>query len=141
MALMPFSGSMPACAALPVTVTSMAKYDGPPVMIVSSVSLSSRKPRVAVIRLKVELLHAEQAHLLLARDGDLDGRPHGRDAQRLEHLRDAGLVVGAEDRVAAGADHAVRQPRLDALAGLHRVAVAREQDRRRGAALRRQLSR
>ena len=51
-ALMPFSGSMPAWAALPWTATSIAKYDGPPMMIVSSVSLSSRNPRLAVMRLK-----------------------------------------------------------------------------------------
>ena len=83
---------------------------------------------------EVELLHAEQADLLLARDGNLDRRVHGRDAQRLEHLGDAGLVVGAENGRAARADDAVREPRLDADAGLDGVAVAGEEDGRRGAA-------
>ena len=50
-------------------------------------------------------------------------------AQGFEHLGDAGLVVGAQDGVARGADHAVHQFRPDALAGLDRVGMAGKEDR------------
>ena len=130
-ALIPFSGSIPAWAERPVTVTSIAKYDGP--------ADHDRVERVVVHEEaalgrdagEVQSLDAEQADLLLPADRELHRRAHAGDAQRLEHLGDPRLVVGAEDRVAARADDSACEHRLDPHPGLDRVAVAGEQDRLR----------
>ncbi len=100
-------------------------------MMVSSVSLSSRNPRVAEMRLKSSCLTPSSPTSSCREIAISIGGRTGGDAQRLEHLGDARLVVGAEDRVAGGPDDAVLQHGLDALARLDRVAVARQQDRRR----------
>ena len=74
-----------------------------------------------------------QARLLLGGEDELD--PGVRDrvahdaADRLEHHRDRGLVVGAEDRRPAVDDAAVLDDRLDRPVGDDRVHVGAEEDR------------
>ena len=59
------------------------------------------------------------------------GRPSATSARgRLEHRRDGGLVVGAEDRPGRVADDAVLDDRLDRPLRRHRVEVRAEEERR-----------
>jgi hypothetical protein len=81
----------------------------------------------------VEGGRAAQRHLLLRREEELDPRvrpPLLPQASRgLEHHRDRGFVVGAEDRPGAVPDDAVLDDRLDRRLGRNGVGVRAEEDR------------
>ena len=129
----PSSGDMPACAARPWNVISIALRERR-----AEDDLADRAFLVvdeAELRAQARVVErggADEADLLLPREHELD--PRVRDAlgehaaHTLEHLRDRCLVVGAEDRAAGVSDDAVLDDRPQLAARRHRVEVGAEEE-------------
>ncbi len=134
-ALLPRSGAMPACAAVPRNSASMRFCVGEATTSVPGApSLSSTNTRCAVRTAEVQRLGAEQPCLLPGGEHQLDvarGRLRHERAGQHEDDRQRRLVVGAEHRGAVGAHEAVGDDHLRRALDGDRVEVGTESDRRR----------